>query len=98
MYKDKKREREGHEQLFDWWWRNRILDSILHLNDRKRIDQILLNLTHSDHLSNNDYGYQIIEQLGAIYLRYVVDIHKKYFANYMLTLKEKGTMLTLKER
>ncbi|KAL2925765.1 Protein Ycf2 [Bienertia sinuspersici] len=40
----------------------------------KRIDQILLSLTHSDHLSNNDSGYQNIEQPGAIYLRYLVDI------------------------
>ena len=33
-----------------------------------RIDQILLSLTHSDHLSKNDFGYQMIEQPGAIYL------------------------------
>ena len=39
------------------------------------IDQILLSLTHSDHLSKNDSGYQMIEQPGAIYLRYLVDIH-----------------------
>nr|YP_009532487.1 Ycf2 [Echinacanthus longipes]YP_009532505.1 Ycf2 [Echinacanthus longipes]AYA72880.1 Ycf2 [Echinacanthus longipes]AYA72881.1 Ycf2 [Echinacanthus longipes] len=48
----------------------------------KRIDQILLSLTHSDHLSKNDSGYQMIEQPGAIYLRYLVDIHKKYLLNY----------------
>ena len=24
---------------------------------KKRIDQILLSLTHSDHLSKNDFGY-----------------------------------------
>nr|QGQ56195.1 Ycf2 [Monimopetalum chinense] len=48
----------------------------------KRIDQILLSLTHSDHLSKNDSGYQMIEQPGAIYLRYLVDIHKKYLMNY----------------
>nr|YP_009569979.1 hypothetical protein RF2 [Montia fontana]YP_009569996.1 hypothetical protein RF2 [Montia fontana]QBC68354.1 hypothetical protein RF2 [Montia fontana]QBC68355.1 hypothetical protein RF2 [Montia fontana] len=52
------------------------------LTAEKRIDQILLSLTHSDHLSKNDSGYQMIEQPGAIYLRYLVDIHKKYLMNY----------------
>ncbi|GAB2269846.1 function [Dionaea muscipula] len=56
--------------------------TILHLNDRKRIDQILWNLTHSDHLSKNESGYQMIEQVGAIYLRDLVDIHKKSLINY----------------
>lgn len=52
------------------------------LTTEKRIDQILLSLTHSDHLSKNDSGYQMIEQPGAIYLRYLVDIQKKYLMNY----------------
>nr|YP_009127486.1 hypothetical chloroplast RF21 [Indigofera tinctoria]YP_009127503.1 hypothetical chloroplast RF21 [Indigofera tinctoria]AHY33101.1 hypothetical chloroplast RF21 [Indigofera tinctoria]AHY33119.1 hypothetical chloroplast RF21 [Indigofera tinctoria] len=52
------------------------------LTIEKRIDQILLSLTHSDHLSKNNSGYQMIEQPGAIYLRYLVDIHKKYLMNY----------------
>nr|YP_010857789.1 hypothetical protein RF2 [Synechanthus fibrosus]YP_010857806.1 hypothetical protein RF2 [Synechanthus fibrosus]WGM70678.1 hypothetical protein RF2 [Synechanthus fibrosus]WGM70695.1 hypothetical protein RF2 [Synechanthus fibrosus] len=52
------------------------------LTTEKRIDQILLSLTHSDHLSKNDSGYQMIEQPGSIYLRYLVDIHKKYLMNY----------------
>uniref|UniRef100_UPI0031F4186F hypothetical chloroplast RF21 n=1 Tax=Platylobium parviflorum TaxID=3041830 RepID=UPI0031F4186F len=52
------------------------------LTTKKRIDQILLSLTHSDHLSKNHSGYQMIEQPGAIYLRYLVDIHKKYLMNY----------------
>nr|DBA44674.1 TPA_asm: hypothetical protein RF2 [Batis maritima]DBA44675.1 TPA_asm: hypothetical protein RF2 [Batis maritima] len=52
------------------------------LTAEKRIDQILLSLTHSDHLSKNDSGYQMIEQPGTIYLRYLVDIHKKYLMNY----------------
>nr|YP_009757359.1 Ycf2 protein [Capparis spinosa var. herbacea]YP_009757370.1 Ycf2 protein [Capparis spinosa var. herbacea]QIM59175.1 Ycf2 protein [Capparis spinosa var. herbacea]QIM59186.1 Ycf2 protein [Capparis spinosa var. herbacea] len=52
------------------------------LRAEKRIDQILLSLTYSDHLSKNDSGYQIIEQPGTIYLRYLVDIHKKYLMNY----------------
>nr|YP_009894582.1 Ycf2 [Crateva tapia]YP_009894602.1 Ycf2 [Crateva tapia]QKK41042.1 Ycf2 [Crateva tapia]QKK41062.1 Ycf2 [Crateva tapia] len=52
------------------------------LRAEKRIDQILLSLTHSDHLSKNDSGYQMIEQPGTIYLRYLVDIHKKYLMNY----------------
>ncbi|KAL6496623.1 Protein Ycf2 [Orobanche hederae] len=52
------------------------------LTAEKRIDQIILSLTHSDHLSKNDSGYQMIEQPGAIYLRYLVDIHKKYSLNY----------------
>ncbi|KAF1870769.1 hypothetical protein Lal_00037383 [Lupinus albus] len=52
------------------------------LTTEKRIDQILLSLTHSDHLSKNNFGYQMIEQPGAVYLRYLVDIHKKYLMNY----------------
>ncbi|KAK8327695.1 hypothetical protein V6Z12_A11G200200 [Gossypium hirsutum] len=52
------------------------------LTTEKMIDQILLSLTHSDHLSKNDSGYQMIEQPGPIYLRYLVDIHKKYLMNY----------------
>nr|AGE93499.1 hypothetical chloroplast RF21 [Xiphidium caeruleum]AGE93518.1 hypothetical chloroplast RF21 [Xiphidium caeruleum] len=52
------------------------------LTTEKRIDQILLSLTHSDCLSKNDSGYQMIEQPGSIYLRYLVDIHKKYLMNY----------------
>ena len=56
--------------------------STLTLTTEKRIGQILLSLTHSDHLSKNDSGYQMIEQPGAIYLRYLVDIHKKYLMNY----------------
>nr|YP_010690634.1 Ycf2 protein [Cartonema parviflorum]YP_010690651.1 Ycf2 protein [Cartonema parviflorum]WBU14345.1 Ycf2 protein [Cartonema parviflorum]WBU14362.1 Ycf2 protein [Cartonema parviflorum] len=52
------------------------------LTTEKRIDQILLSLTHSDHLSKNDSAYQMIEQPGSIYLRYLVDIHKKYLMNY----------------
>jgi hypothetical protein len=49
------------------------------LTTEKGIDKILLSLTHSDHLSKNDSGYQMIEQPGAIYLRHLVDIHKKSF-------------------
>nr|YP_010407277.1 hypothetical chloroplast RF21 [Spiranthes sinensis]YP_010407292.1 hypothetical chloroplast RF21 [Spiranthes sinensis]URF20167.1 hypothetical chloroplast RF21 [Spiranthes sinensis]URF20182.1 hypothetical chloroplast RF21 [Spiranthes sinensis] len=52
------------------------------LTTEKRIDQILLNLTHSDHLSKNDSGYQMIEQPGSISLRYLVDIQKKDLMNY----------------
>nr|QXO03213.1 Ycf2 [Dossinia marmorata]QXO03230.1 Ycf2 [Dossinia marmorata] len=52
------------------------------LTTEKRIDQILLNLTHSDHLSKNDSGYQMIEQPGSISLRYLVDIQKKDLLNY----------------
>ncbi|RYR67214.1 hypothetical protein Ahy_A03g013515 [Arachis hypogaea] len=37
------------------------------LTTEKRIDQILLSLTHSDPLSKNNSGYQMIEQPGAIY-------------------------------
>ncbi|KAI5653930.1 hypothetical protein M9H77_31117 [Catharanthus roseus] len=48
----------------------------------KGIDQILWSLIHSDHLSKNDFGYQMIKQTGAIYLQYLVDIHKKYLMNY----------------
>nr|YP_010166157.1 Component of 2-MD heteromeric AAA-ATPase complex [Rhipsalis teres]YP_010166165.1 Component of 2-MD heteromeric AAA-ATPase complex [Rhipsalis teres]QRV60130.1 Component of 2-MD heteromeric AAA-ATPase complex [Rhipsalis teres]QRV60138.1 Component of 2-MD heteromeric AAA-ATPase complex [Rhipsalis teres] len=52
------------------------------LTPEKRIDQILLSLTHSDHFSKNESGYQMIEQPGAIYLRHLVDIHQKYLMNY----------------
>nr|AEX93965.1 hypothetical chloroplast RF21 [Asphodeline damascena] len=52
------------------------------LMPEKRIDQILLSLTHSDPLSKNDSGYQMIEQPGSIYLRYLVDIQKKYLMHY----------------
>nr|AYP31976.1 hypothetical chloroplast RF21 [Canna iridiflora] len=64
------------------------------LTTEKRIDQILLSLTHSDHLSKNDSGYQMIEQPGSIYLRYLVDIHKKYLMNYGFN----GSCLALAER
>nr|YP_009752624.1 Ycf2 protein [Trichosanthes homophylla]YP_009752642.1 Ycf2 protein [Trichosanthes homophylla]QIT05105.1 Ycf2 protein [Trichosanthes kirilowii]QIT05020.1 Ycf2 protein [Trichosanthes homophylla]QIT05038.1 Ycf2 protein [Trichosanthes homophylla]QIT05123.1 Ycf2 protein [Trichosanthes kirilowii]QJD26338.1 Ycf2 [Trichosanthes kirilowii] len=66
------------------------------LTTEKRIDQILLSLTHSDHLSKNDSGYQMIEQPGVIYLRYLVDIHKKYLMNYEFNtscLAERRTFL-----
>nr|AKT74001.1 hypothetical chloroplast RF21 [Corsia cf. boridiensis SPL470-2] len=52
------------------------------LTTEKRIDQILLSLTHNYHLAKNDSGYQMIEQPGSIYLRYLVDIHKNYLMNY----------------
>ncbi|KAG5630799.1 hypothetical protein H5410_002516 [Solanum commersonii] len=35
------------------------------LTTENKIDQILLSLTHSDHLSKNDSGYRMIEQPGA---------------------------------
>nr|YP_010426286.1 hypothetical protein RF2 [Thottea sumatrana]YP_010426303.1 hypothetical protein RF2 [Thottea sumatrana]USL48281.1 hypothetical protein RF2 [Thottea sumatrana]USL48298.1 hypothetical protein RF2 [Thottea sumatrana] len=66
------------------------------LTTEKRIDQILLSLTHSDHLSKNDSGYQMIEQPGSIYLRYLVDIHKKCLMNYEFNrscLAERRTFL-----
>nr|YP_010832507.1 hypothetical chloroplast RF21 [Astragalus oxyglottis]WFG51945.1 hypothetical chloroplast RF21 [Astragalus oxyglottis] len=52
------------------------------LTAEKGIDQILLSLTHSDHLAKNNSGYQMIEQPGIIYLRYLIDIHKKDLMNY----------------
>jgi hypothetical protein len=45
--------------------------------NKKKIDQVLLSLTHNDHLSMNEFGYQMIKEPGAIYKRYLVDIHKK---------------------
>nr|ANQ38696.1 Ycf2 [Cynomorium coccineum]ANQ38697.1 Ycf2 [Cynomorium coccineum]ANS54317.1 Ycf2 [Cynomorium coccineum] len=44
--------------------------------EKKSINKIILSLTYSDHLSNN------FEQPGTIYLRYLVDIHKKCLINY----------------
>nr|QWL15908.1 hypothetical chloroplast RF21 [Plantago coronopus]QWL15930.1 hypothetical chloroplast RF21 [Plantago coronopus] len=52
------------------------------LTTEERVDQILWSLTHSDHLSKNDSGYQMIEEPGAIYLRNLVDIQKKDLLNY----------------
>nr|YP_010293014.1 hypothetical protein RF2 [Eriocaulon alpestre]YP_010293031.1 hypothetical protein RF2 [Eriocaulon alpestre]YP_010473212.1 hypothetical protein RF2 [Eriocaulon faberi]YP_010473229.1 hypothetical protein RF2 [Eriocaulon faberi]ULQ65804.1 hypothetical protein RF2 [Eriocaulon buergerianum]ULQ65295.1 hypothetical protein RF2 [Eriocaulon alpestre]ULQ65312.1 hypothetical protein RF2 [Eriocaulon alpestre]ULQ65821.1 hypothetical protein RF2 [Eriocaulon buergerianum]UVH66235.1 hypothetical protein len=52
------------------------------LTTEKGIDPILLSLTHSADLSKNASGYQMIEQPGSIYLRYLVDIHQKYLMNY----------------
>nr|YP_010176756.1 hypothetical chloroplast RF21 [Vicia costata]QSQ72459.1 hypothetical chloroplast RF21 [Vicia costata] len=52
------------------------------LTTEKSIDQILLSLTHSDQLSKNNSGYQMIEQPGTIYLRHLIDIHKKDLMNY----------------
>ncbi|KAL6513815.1 hypothetical protein OROMI_034459 [Orobanche minor] len=63
-----------------FWLKNIFLVALEQLT--KRIDQIILSLTHSDHLSKNDFGYQMIEQPGANYLRHLVDIHKKYLLNY----------------
>nr|YP_009748510.1 Ycf2 protein [Vanilla madagascariensis]YP_009748519.1 Ycf2 protein [Vanilla madagascariensis]QII90190.1 Ycf2 protein [Vanilla madagascariensis]QII90199.1 Ycf2 protein [Vanilla madagascariensis] len=50
------------------------------LTTEKRIDQLLLSLTHSDHLFKNDSGYQMIEQPGYILLRSI--IHQKDIMNY----------------
>ncbi|KEH18601.1 Ycf2-like protein [Medicago truncatula] len=52
------------------------------LTTEKRIDQILRSLTNSDRLSKNNSGYQMIEQPGTIYLRNLIDIHKKNLLNY----------------
>ncbi|TYJ04299.1 hypothetical protein E1A91_A12G082600v1 [Gossypium mustelinum] len=65
------------------------------LTTEKRIDQILLSLTHGDHLSKNDSGYQMIEQPGPIYLRYLVDIHKKYLMNYDFHFPSRGKPFSL---
>nr|YP_009446988.1 hypothetical chloroplast RF21 [Adenocalymma hatschbachii]YP_009447006.1 hypothetical chloroplast RF21 [Adenocalymma hatschbachii]ATY48216.1 hypothetical chloroplast RF21 [Adenocalymma hatschbachii]ATY48217.1 hypothetical chloroplast RF21 [Adenocalymma hatschbachii] len=84
-------------QNVNWDWINDPIESRIATNDlideeerdylvqvsalttEKRIDQILLSLTHSDH---NDSGVQMIEQPGAIYLRYLVDIYNKDLLNY----------------
>nr|QJD21014.1 hypothetical chloroplast RF21 [Trifolium resupinatum] len=54
------------------------------LTPEKGIDQILLSLTNSYHLSKNNSGYQMVEQPGTIYLRYLIDIHKKDLMTYEL--------------
>nr|YP_009556132.1 hypothetical protein RF2 [Scaevola taccada]YP_009556156.1 hypothetical protein RF2 [Scaevola taccada]QBC69936.1 hypothetical protein RF2 [Scaevola taccada]QBC69937.1 hypothetical protein RF2 [Scaevola taccada] len=67
------------------WINDEERDFFIHfstLTPEKRIDQILLSLTHSDHLSKNDSALQMIDQPGVIYLRYLIDIHKKYLMNY----------------
>nr|YP_009298777.1 hypothetical chloroplast RF21 [Pelargonium cucullatum]AJB98691.1 hypothetical chloroplast RF21 [Pelargonium cucullatum] len=53
--------------------------STLTLTTEKRIDQILLSLTHS---SKNVYGSQMIEQPGEMYLQHLVDLQKKYLLAY----------------
>ncbi|PIN10552.1 hypothetical protein CDL12_16855 [Handroanthus impetiginosus] len=45
---------------------------------KKRIDQILLNLTHSDYGLRNEPSFPMIEG----YLRYLIDIHNKDLLNY----------------
>nr|YP_010392096.1 hypothetical protein RF2 [Cyananthus lobatus]YP_010392119.1 hypothetical protein RF2 [Cyananthus lobatus]UPX07705.1 hypothetical protein RF2 [Cyananthus lobatus]UPX07728.1 hypothetical protein RF2 [Cyananthus lobatus] len=53
------------------------------VTSEKRIDKILWSLlTHSDHLSKNEYDDQMIEEPGEFYLRNIVDIHKKDLLNY----------------
>nr|YP_009109941.1 hypothetical chloroplast RF21 [Trifolium strictum]AIJ28408.1 hypothetical chloroplast RF21 [Trifolium strictum] len=52
------------------------------LTTEKGIDQILLSLTNSDHLSKNNSSYQMMEQPGTIYLRNLIDIHKKDLLTY----------------
>nr|WVK97347.1 Ycf2 protein [Erodium stephanianum]WVK97365.1 Ycf2 protein [Erodium stephanianum] len=54
----------------------------LALTTEKRIDPILLSLTHSDHLPKNDPGYQMIEQPGEVFLRHLFDIQKKDCLDY----------------
>nr|QBC71787.1 hypothetical protein RF2 [Drosera indica]QBC71788.1 hypothetical protein RF2 [Drosera indica] len=54
----------------------------LSLSSEKSIDQILWNLTHSDHFSKKEFGYQMSEQPGAIYLRYLFDLHNKSLISY----------------
>nr|YP_010892211.1 hypothetical chloroplast RF2 [Ludwigia hyssopifolia]YP_010892228.1 hypothetical chloroplast RF2 [Ludwigia hyssopifolia]WJO89907.1 hypothetical chloroplast RF2 [Ludwigia hyssopifolia]WJO89924.1 hypothetical chloroplast RF2 [Ludwigia hyssopifolia] len=73
-----------------------LMVHFLNLTTEKRIDQILLSLTHSDHLSKNDSGYQMTEQPGAINLRYLVDIQNKDLMNYEFNtscLAERGIFL-----
>nr|YP_009435799.1 hypothetical chloroplast RF2 [Monopsis alba]YP_009435822.1 hypothetical chloroplast RF2 [Monopsis alba]ATG25800.1 hypothetical chloroplast RF2 [Monopsis alba]ATG25825.1 hypothetical chloroplast RF2 [Monopsis alba] len=48
----------------------------------KRIDQILWNLTDSDHFSKNEFDAQLIEQPGEIYLRRLIDLHNRGLLNY----------------
>nr|YP_009435887.1 hypothetical chloroplast RF2 [Monopsis flava]YP_009435910.1 hypothetical chloroplast RF2 [Monopsis flava]ATG25976.1 hypothetical chloroplast RF2 [Monopsis flava]ATG26001.1 hypothetical chloroplast RF2 [Monopsis flava] len=48
----------------------------------KRIDQILWNLTDSDHFSKNEFDSQLTEQPGEIYLRRLIDLHNRGLLNY----------------
>nr|UZT28511.1 hypothetical protein RF2 [Verbena officinalis]UZT28528.1 hypothetical protein RF2 [Verbena officinalis] len=50
------------------------------ISTEKKIDQILWNLTQSDHLSKNDLACP--EYPGSIYLRSLVDIQNKSLLNY----------------
>nr|YP_009926718.1 hypothetical protein RF2 [Lophopyxis maingayi]QNK05010.1 hypothetical protein RF2 [Lophopyxis maingayi] len=60
----------------------KLFFNVLNITAETRIDQILLSLTHSDHLSKNDLAYQMVEEPGVVSLRYLVDINKKYLMNY----------------
>nr|YP_009414771.1 hypothetical chloroplast RF2 [Platycodon grandiflorus]YP_009414796.1 hypothetical chloroplast RF2 [Platycodon grandiflorus]ARR27774.1 hypothetical chloroplast RF2 [Platycodon grandiflorus]ARR27789.1 hypothetical chloroplast RF2 [Platycodon grandiflorus]UBK12175.1 hypothetical chloroplast RF2 [Platycodon grandiflorus]UBK12200.1 hypothetical chloroplast RF2 [Platycodon grandiflorus]UXO94473.1 hypothetical chloroplast RF2 [Platycodon grandiflorus] len=60
-----------------------VLMQFSNVRTERRIDKILWSLmTHSDHLSKNEYDDQMIEQPGEFYLRNIVDIHKKDLLNY----------------
>nr|YP_009435179.1 hypothetical chloroplast RF2 [Lobelia linearis]YP_009435202.1 hypothetical chloroplast RF2 [Lobelia linearis]ATG25180.1 hypothetical chloroplast RF2 [Lobelia linearis]ATG25205.1 hypothetical chloroplast RF2 [Lobelia linearis] len=48
----------------------------------KRLDQILWNLTDSDHFSKNEFDSQLIEHPGELYLRRIIDLHNKDLLNY----------------
>nr|YP_005352751.1 hypothetical chloroplast RF2 [Ginkgo biloba]AEX99049.1 hypothetical chloroplast RF2 [Ginkgo biloba] len=48
----------------------------------KNISKIGSNFTYSQNLFNNEFGYQITEQPGLIYLRYLADTYQKDLMNY----------------
>nr|YP_010225385.1 hypothetical chloroplast RF2 [Muehlenbeckia australis]YP_010225403.1 hypothetical chloroplast RF2 [Muehlenbeckia australis]UDD73641.1 hypothetical chloroplast RF2 [Muehlenbeckia australis]UDD73659.1 hypothetical chloroplast RF2 [Muehlenbeckia australis] len=81
---------QTHDEIESWietcdWFLDKERVYSFHfstLRPEKGIDKILWSLTHIDHLVKSDYGYQMFEQAGAIYLRYVVDIHQKDLMNY----------------
>nr|YP_009758329.1 hypothetical chloroplast RF21 [Vavilovia formosa]QIN90136.1 hypothetical chloroplast RF21 [Vavilovia formosa] len=52
------------------------------LTTEKGFSKILVSLTNSDELSKKNSAYQMIEQPGRMYLRYLIEIHQKDLMNY----------------
>nr|YP_010248255.1 Ycf2 [Codonopsis pilosula]YP_010248279.1 Ycf2 [Codonopsis pilosula]QTK21304.1 Ycf2 [Codonopsis pilosula]QTK21305.1 Ycf2 [Codonopsis pilosula] len=92
LIRKRKNEKYWIDDKIDYWAANsnwvedeerEVLIQFSTVTPEKRIDKILWSLmTHSDHLSKNEYDDQMIEQPGEFYLRNIVDIHKKDLLNY----------------
>nr|YP_009435712.1 hypothetical chloroplast RF2 [Lobelia thermalis]YP_009435731.1 hypothetical chloroplast RF2 [Lobelia thermalis]ATG25714.1 hypothetical chloroplast RF2 [Lobelia thermalis]ATG25733.1 hypothetical chloroplast RF2 [Lobelia thermalis] len=78
------------EKITDWarrceWVDNEEKDVLIQfctVTHEKRIDQILWDLTDSDHFSKTEFASQRMEHPGENYLRKVIELHNKDFLNY----------------